>query len=214
MFRIFGKPALAACAVCLWSCDIFSALDFEPRPGRLRPDTDAFSDGSQRTFTWAEGVDSLWPDSPSVSRRVTVQDLGDTVLVGQTLRRLSFTADDGGPLPAAVVSSLAFDPARMFPDTAIPDPGPTLGFPEFPQIGWRREIVAGDLRLVRELQGVDTLDRPEGLVEAWVFADSAYWDQQAVASASLWLGRRGLLRLHAVWADAGSGSWWREITAR
>lgn len=200
------KAAVIAVCVCLGGCDLFSVRPFEVKPNRLRPERDAFSDTTTREFQWIEFLDGPAPDSPMVlcSLSLRVSDRGDTLLSSGVFRHLEFQTSDGTPLPVSVVTSLGFDPMRISLDSSVSDPGPSLPFPEFPQPGWRMEIISGDLRFVRSLRGYDTLDRKEGFVEAYVFAESTFWDGGSVASAQYWLGSRGLLRQTAQWPDFGT----------
>jgi hypothetical protein len=217
-----GKAAWAACLFLLWGCDPFSTRPFEPRPGNLRPVSDTFADVPNRSFLWTEGVEGGQPDSAKVLRQflLHVEDRGDTV-AGRTLRQLVFSTADRSALPASAASALGFEVSRLYLDSvAIPDPGPDLPFPERPEIGWSVSRQIGALRFERTLSGVDTLSAGRGLVEAWVFAETARWDDQIVATARYWLGNRGLLRMRSEWPggpeNSGSGSdrLWREIEAR
>jgi len=200
------KAAVFAVCVCLGGCDLFSVRPFESKPIRLRPERDAFSDTTKRDFQWVEYLDGPAPDSPMVLRSLSLRvlDRGDTLVTTGLYRRLDFQTADGTPLPVSVVTSLGFDPQRLLLDSSVTDAGPSLPFPEFPQPGWRMETISGDLRFVRVLRGFDTLDRPEGFVETYVFAESTYWDNKAVASGLYWFGNRGLLRQTSQWPDFGS----------
>jgi len=200
------KAAVFAVCVGLGGCDLFSVRPFEARPERLRPERDAFSDTSTRDFLWVEYLDGPAPDSPMVLRSLSLRvlDRGDTLLSTGLRRHLEFQTADGSPLPVSVVTILGFDPLRLSPDPTVADAGPSLPFPEFPQPGWRSENISGDLRFVREFRGMDTLDRLEGLVETYVFAESTYWDNKSMATGQYWFGKRGLLRQTSQWPDFGS----------
>jgi hypothetical protein len=205
----------------LWGCDFFSTRNFEPHPAQLNPDTDVFSNGSQRAFLWKEGWTVGARDTAMLPRTLRITNLGDTTINGIPLHRVRFSADDGAALPASLVSSLGFNPSKLLLDSAtIPDPGPALGFPLTPQIGWRSEITSGDLQIVRELTGFDTLDRPEGLVETWAFTDTYYWLGSSMAVTRYSMGRGGLLHLTAqrtgfnANGDSVTGILWREVTAQ
>jgi hypothetical protein len=81
-----------------------------------------------------------------------------------------------------------------------------LPLPAYPQPGWRAETIVGDLRFAREFRGVDTLDRPEGLVETYAFAESTYWNETPVATGRYWFGKKGLIRHTAEWPGFGASA--------
>ena len=205
--------------IFLWSC-IFSTkpTPFISRPAQLNP-LDAFAKGSQRTYLWKEGWTAGKKDSAALTRVIRITNKGDTLVHDTVLRRINFIAADGlGPLPVSVVAGLGFNPDQLWLDTtAIPEPGPALGFPTLPEIGWRSETTSGDLHFVRVLKGLDTLRRSEGNVECWAFAESTYWNGSSVATSVYSLGRTGMLRLHTErtgfnpGGDTVSGISWREV---
>src|SRR4051812_36392110 len=95
-------------ALFLGSC-IFSSRSFEPRPSRLNPESDAFADASLRTYAWKEGWTAGKRDTSLLPRSIRVQDQGYVLLHGDSLRRVTFTALDGGALPVSIATHLGFN---------------------------------------------------------------------------------------------------------
>lgn len=205
-----------------WGCDLFSTRYFEPKPATLHPEDDAFASQDKKVFLWKEGVRKTPTDSLQTLGFWTleVHDSGKIGVGPQAKRKLGFISREPIALPVGVVSGLGFQISRLIWDSAaIADPGPDLTFPEHPVLGWKIQKNVGLFHIDRELLRVDTLDQPEGLMEAWVFAEWTYWGSQVVASSTYWIGNRGLIKMHAKWPHfpdpfgPGYTELWRETTA-
>jgi hypothetical protein len=184
-------------------------------------DSGAFISGAERLFTWKEGWNIGKKDTTLLPRNLSVTSQGDTVLHGDTLLRVHFAATDGYPLPGSVVTHLGFNPSKLlFDSVAIPDPGPALGFPVLPEIGWRDTLTSGNFHFVRELTGLDTISWHGSRVENWAFSDTLYWNGTAVSTAVYSMSRYGLLQLYVQRAgfnahgDTTAGLLWLQVTAQ
>jgi hypothetical protein len=187
---------VAALCCCLWNCGLLTEpTPLITAPAQLNPDS-VFAKGEHLTYTWTEGWTLGKQDTSFTPRNFQVLNQGDTVIAGDTLLQLRFTALDGYPFPGSVITHLGFNPSKTRFDTnAIPDPGPELGFPTYPKIGWRDTLTSGDFHFVRELKGLDTISWHGAHLQSWAFTDTTYWNGTAVATALYSVGRSGLLQL-------------------
>jgi hypothetical protein len=125
----------------------------------------------------------------------------------------------GNPAPAAALARLGIRPGRTYFDSsAIPDPGPNLRFPETPVVGWRLDTTSGDLRFVRRLARVETINMAGKRQQCWAFAESTYWGGNLLGTGTTWMGRTGLVRHRSEWSGfvpspSTAGTLFREITA-
>ena len=215
VFRLAGALCLSlALSGCIFGND---SPDVDIRkPSTLSPENDLFAAGSSRIFSLSEGIIRTGKDTVFAVGNLVIHGVGDTVIGGETRRQVVV---ETSPAPAAVLSRLGLDPARLFFDTvALPDPGPGLRFPDTPVIGWRLDTTIGELHHVRRLTGVKTIKAAGQYQECWVFADSTYLGATAVTTGSYYMGARGLVLLRQEWpnyapASLTGGTFWRETRA-
>ena len=229
MSRLVPKPlktlfALSIAILLLSGCGLFEdeADPFVPKPSTLHPEADAFSQSQTRNYVWRESLRRGSTDSLLQQTTLQAEHVGDTLIDGSLLPSLSITAlSYAGPAPAAVVTRLGLRPNQVALDTlAVPDPGPSLRFPVTPALGWRLDTLSGDLRFVRVLDDIETLNLLGKRQECWAFAESTFQsDGTLLGTGTTWMGPTGLVRHRSEWRDfspttASAGSLFREITAK
>lgn len=211
--RAAGNSVLAGMTLFLAGflagCNLFSSSSppLVPKSEPLRPEIDAFTGDSIRMYTWNETLLRGDTELPLAETGVQVARTGDT-LVGETLVPRLLFQFDAGQAPIAAATRLGFNPSRIAFDTAqMPEPGPILPFPEFPEAGWRFDTTIGELRFVRALRGIETLKQAGARHECWAFAESTYWNDGLIAAGVSWMGARGLVRHDTEWTGfAPSGA--------
>jgi hypothetical protein len=223
---MFHRVILIASFCVLWTgCDLFdsgSSRELIPKPDRLNPQNDLFSQESLRSFVWKEGWKNGSRDTTLTPRTFKIQNNGAIPANGDSIRSVVFQAVDGYSLPGNLATNLGLNPTKLSFDTVtLSDPGPALTYPDSPYVGWRTELTSGDLRFVRELKGTATVPWGSAYnVETWMFADTSYWNGTVTATYTYYLGRYGLVKMRLEQPGFNSDNdtttkiLWRELTAQ